>query len=379
MPNKTRIKIKPSFEDLSYPVIIGQDLDQQIGEFIRATTSLKTKIVLVSDKNCSTLFAKALKQTIENDGFCVHLVEIDPGEQSKSFAVLERVIEKILSFEVERNSPIIAIGGGVVGDLAGLVCALVLRGLRLIQVPTSLLAQIDSSIGGKTAINSKFGKNLIGSFYHPEMVFMNTDTLSSLSVRQLKAGYAEAVKYGLIDDADFFEWLEKNYTFVLKHDPVALNFLIKKCVEAKARIVSEDSSEKGRRALLNLGHSFAHALEGANHYQQNLLHGEAVAVGLVLAFQLSYELNLCPQNDLKRVKSHLKKVGLATSIEMVGDYHADDLLQWMKRDKKVRDGKMTLILTRGIGQSFIAPDQVDETRLYRFLQQSCNIHSKKFK
>ncbi len=354
----------------SYQVIIGENLQSSIANFTSSLTPINRKAILITDENCHGLFASSILDALHQQDFNICTIKIAPGEQSKSFLILEHALETILAFGIERKTPIIALGGGVVGDLAGLVAALAMRGVPVLQVPTTLLAQIDSSVGGKTAINSKSGKNLIGSFYQPKQVFADLTTLRSLPLRELKAGYAEALKTALIDDLEFFEWLESNHTRIINYELDALGFLIDRCVRSKARIVASDTREKGQRALLNFGHSFAHAFEGINQYTTSLLHGEAVAVGMVLAFQLSEQLGLCPAHDSMRVRSHLEKAGLPSTITEIGKYNPDILMEWMLRDKKIQDGKIVLILTRGIGQSFIATNEVHQDTLYAFLKEA---------
>jgi 3-dehydroquinate synthase len=259
---------------------------------------------------------------------------------------------------LERSSLLVAFGGGVIGDLAGFAASILLRGLDFIQIPTSLLAQVDSSVGGKTGINTPHGKNLVGSFHQPRLVLADTGVLRTLPKRELLAGYAEVVKYGLIDDPDFFQWLEDHGLAIVEGDPAARRHAILTSCAAKAAIVAEDERESGRRALLNLGHTFGHALEAELGYDQRLLHGEAVAIGLVLAFELSTALGLCPAADTAAVRRHLAAVGLPTDLEAVPGvvWSVEALIEHMRRDKKVRDGRVSFVLVRGIGKAFMAGD-----------------------
>jgi 3-dehydroquinate synthase len=269
---------------------------------------------------------------------------------------LQELTEKLLAAHIERGTTIIALGGGVVGDIAGFAAAITLRGLPFVQIPTTLLAQVDSSVGGKTGINTHVGKNLIGAFHQPRRVLIDIATLETLPRRQLLAGYAEVVKYGLIGDAEFFAWLEDNAARLLNGDAAARRHAVLTCCAAKAAIVAADEREAGQRALLNLGHTFAHALEAQTGYSEALLHGEAVAVGLVLAFHLSARLDLCSAGDAERVHRHLAAAGLPADMRKLADasWSADDLVAHMERDKKVKDGKLTVVLAHGIGQSFIS-------------------------
>ncbi|MEH6727168.1 MAG: 3-dehydroquinate synthase, partial [Hyphomicrobiales bacterium] len=298
--------------------------------------------------------------------------EIAAGESSKCLAVFETLVEDVVGARLERGDVLIALGGGVVGDLTGYVAASVRRGIGFVQVPTSLLAQVDSSVGGKTGINSAHGKNLIGAFYQPGLVLADTDTLSTLSPRELRAGYAEVAKYGLIDDPDFFAWLEQNHAAMLTQGDVSARIhAIARSCRAKARIVSEDEQEHGKRALLNLGHTFGHALEGATGYSDRLVHGEGVAIGMVLAHQFSAYMNLCSPDDGARVRAHLQAVGLPTSVgDIAGDaLDTATLLRFIGQDKKVQRGTLTFILTRGIGEAFVSND-VPSSAVEEFLRQT---------
>src|SRR6185437_2342649 len=293
---------------------------------------------------------------------------VPAGESSKSIAMFERVCDALIAARIERGDVVVALGGGVVGDLGGFCAAAVRRGLDYVQVPTTLLAQVDSSVGGKTAINSRHGKNLIGAFYQPILVVADSQLLDSLPARQFRAGYAEVAKYGLLGDAGFFAWLEANADDVFAGRAAAREHAIATSCRMKAEIVARDERETGDRALLNLGHTFGHAFEAAAGFSDRLLHGEAVALGMSLAFDFSAARGLLPRADGARVKHHLGKVGLPTHISDVpgGVPGVDVLMDLMAQDKKVRRGRLTFILVRGIGQAFVVPD-VDATEVRAFL------------
>ena len=297
-------------------------------------------------------------------------IVLPAGEETKGWRHLEDLLDQLLESRIERRTCLVALGGGVIGDLVGFAAAIALRGIDFVQVPTTLLAQVDSSVGGKTGINSRWGKNLIGSFHQPRMVLSDTDVLSTLPRRALLAGYAEVVKHGLITDADFFTWLEGRGMALIGGDQDAQRDAVIKSCQIKADVVARDEQEAGARALLNLGHTFGHALEAEVGYGDTLLHGEAVAIGLVLAFDLSVQLGLCPPQAAARVRRHLASVGLPTGLDAVSarPWSVGALLDHMARDKKVRDGKLTFVLARDIGQAFLTQevglDQV-ETLLSR--------------
>jgi 3-dehydroquinate synthase len=292
---------------------------------------------------------------------------VPPGEASKSWRVLEHVCDRLLEARIERNDVVIALGGGVIGDLAGFAAAILRRGLDVVQVPTTLLAQIDSSVGGKTAINSNRGKNLIGAFHQPILVIADTALLDTLPAREFRAGYAEMAKFGLLGDAGFFAWLEANWQDVFAGGAAREHAIAVAC-RGKAGIVARDERETGERALLNLGHTFGHAFEAAAGFSDKLLHGEAVALGIVCAFEFSTRLGLMPGNDAGRVAHHLAAVGLPTRIRDVPELRtdADALMKLIAQDKKVQRGKLTFILVRGIGQAFVARD-VDPAQVRAFL------------
>ena len=341
----------------SYDIIVGSGVLADAGDHIAPLLG-RRQTILVSDHNVAPLYQDRVVESLGRHGVACDCITLPAGEGSKSFSQLEELLERLLADGVERSTVILALGGGVIGDLAGFAASVLLRGVAVIQLPTSLLAQIDSSVGGKTGINSRHGKNLIGSFHQPRLVLADTAALDSLAPRQLAAGYAEMVKYGLIDDEDFFAWLEANGADVLAGDVAARRYAIAHCCRAKARIVAEDERENGRRALLNLGHTFAHALETECGYGEALLHGEAVAIGMVLAFRLSHRLGLCAEADGERVSSHLAALGLATGAAQLppAARRTEALIRHMSHDKKMQDGRLRMILARGIGAAFIAED-----------------------
>ena len=341
----------------SYNIVIGAALLGRAGEFVAPLLS-RPRLVVVSDEIVAQHHLPAFERGIEGDGIEHENIVLPAGEASKSFETLERLLDDLLARKVERQDMIVALGGGVIGDLVGFAAAILRRGIDFIQIPTTLLAQVDSSVGGKTAINTRHGKNLVGAFHQPRLVLADIDTLATLPVREMRAGYAEVVKYGLLGDADFFAWLEANGEKLLAGDGEALSHAVAECCRAKAEIVAEDEREQGRRALLNLGHTFAHALEAEAGYGASLLHGEAVAIGMVQAFELSARLGLCPEEDVVRVRDHLGAVGLPRNPREAGIDHAerDALLGHIGQDKKVRHGQPAYVLVRGIGSAFVSRD-----------------------
>jgi 3-dehydroquinate synthase len=341
----------------SYPILIGDGL---LGEIGRHVTPLlkRPRTMIVTDEHVAPPYLNAVSAALAAEGVAVSSLVLPAGESSKSWAGLARLTEWLIGEGVERSDHVVALGGGVIGDLVGFACSIVKRGCAFVQVPTTLLAQVDSSVGGKTAINVAAGKNLIGAFHQPALVVIDPTTLATLPRRELGAGYAEVVKYGLIDDADFFAWCEANGAALLAGDGDARHKAIAHSVAAKARIVAADEREtQDIRALLNLGHSFGHALEAETGYSDRLLHGEAVAAGMVLAHQFSAANGLCPPEDAARVRDHLASVDLPHSLaSAVINSGGAALAAHMAHDKKVRGGKLPLILTRGIGQSFVTED-----------------------
>ncbi len=350
----------------SYDIIIGRGQLALLGQRLVALRP-GCKAAIVSDETVVRHHLAATENALATSGIATTTVTVPPGEGSKSFAKLETVCEALISARVERADVVVALGGGVIGDLAGLAAALVRRGLDYVQVPTTLLAQVDSSVGGKTAIDSAHGKNLIGAFHQPVLVVADTALLDTLPLRQFRAGYAEIVKYGLIGDAAFFAWLEANWRELFAGGAAREHAIAVSC-RMKAAIVARDERETGERALLNLGHTFGHALEAAAGFSDRLLHGEAIALGMALAFAFSAQRGLLPPSEAERVERHLAGVGLPVRVASVpgGLPDADRLMELIAQDKKVKRGKLTFILARGIGASFIAPD-VDATEVRAFL------------
>ena len=351
----------------SYDIVIGADLLRGIGAQLAALAP-GVRALIATDANVARHHLAAVQDGLSEAGLDHATCTIAPGEGSKSWQGIETVAGAILDARLERGDMVIALGGGVIGDLAGFAAAIVRRGMRFVQVPTTLLAQVDSSVGGKTGINTRHGKNLVGAFHQPTLVLTDTRTLATLPDRELRAGYAEVVKYGLIDDPAFFEWLEVNGQALLAGSDALRTEAIARSCAAKARVVAADEREGGCRALLNLGHTFGHALEVLNNYDPaKLVHGEGVAIGMVLAHRFSRFLGHCAGQDVERVVRHLDAVGLPTDMRAVPDFQptVDDLVTAMKQDKKVSRGALTFILTRGIGQSFIARNvPEDEVRAF---------------
>jgi 3-dehydroquinate synthase len=341
----------------SYDVAIGPGLTAEAGARIAALFPGRNAVV-VTDANVVGHHLPALRTSLTKAGIDAAEVVVPPGEGSKSFDRLQIVVEAILETRRERNDVVVALGGGVIGDLAGFAAAITRRGMRLIQVPTTLLAQVDSSVGGKTGINARHGKNLVGAFMQPALVLADTDTLDTLPKREFRAGYAEMAKVGLIGDAQFFDWLETNREEVFAGGPARIS-AIAKSVAFKAKTVAADEHETGERALLNLGHTFGHAIEAACGFDPDrLVHGEAVAIGMMMAHDFSVSEGLAPTADAERVRAHLKAAGLPDSVESISGpkLSVDELMSHIAQDKKVKQGKLTFILTRGIGKAFIAND-----------------------
>jgi 3-dehydroquinate synthase len=351
----------------SYDIVIGRGLLASLGSRVAALKP-GAKAAIVTDATVEQLLLAETQSALAAAGIAATHVSVPPGEGSKSIAMFERVCDALIAARIERGDVVVALGGGVVGDLGGFCAAAVRRGLDYVQVPTTLLAQVDSSVGGKTAINSRHGKNLIGAFYQPILVVADSQLLDSLPARQFRAGYAEVAKYGLLGDAGFFAWLEANADDVFAGRAAAREHAIATSCRMKADIVARDERETGDRALLNLGHTFGHAFEAAAGFSDRLLHGEAVALGVSLAFDFSAARGLLPQADAERAKRHLGKVGLPTHISEVpgGVPGIDVLMDLMAQDKKVRRGRLTFILVGGIGQAFVAPD-VDAAEARAFL------------
>ncbi len=348
----------------AYDIEIAPGLLERVGAFL-APMGGRKHICIVTDQNVADLHLEALQAGLAAAGLTSGALALPPGEATKCWAELERTVEWLLAQKVERGDIVVAFGGGVIGDLAGFAAAVLRRGVRFVQIPTSLLAQVDSSVGGKTGINSPMGKNLIGAFHQPSLVLADTALLGTLTPRDFLAGYGEVVKYGLLGDADFFDWLEQNGPALAAGDMDARVQAVTRSCQMKADIVQRDETEQGDRALLNLGHTFCHALEAATGYSDRLLHGEGVAIGCALAFELSARLRLCSQEDPSRVRAHLCAIGMKVDVaDIPGDLpDADALLGLMGQDKKVLDGKLRFILARGIGEAFITSDVPSEAVL----------------
>ncbi|MCP4329186.1 MAG: 3-dehydroquinate synthase [Alphaproteobacteria bacterium] len=338
-----------------YDIVVGAGLIARAGPLLQPVL-VSDRAIVVTDETVGGLYGDALAASLAGAGIDNARIVLPAGEGTKDFVHLEQLIDALLGRRIERTTTLVALGGGVIGDLTGLAASIALRGLPFVQIPTTLLAQVDSSVGGKTGINTSHGKNLVGTFYQPRLVLADTETLDSLPQRELLAGYAEVVKYGLIGDADFFDWLVEHGASITAGDATARRHAITTSCRAKARIVAADEREAGPRALLNFGHTFAHALEAGAGYSGALLHGEAVAIGMVLAFELSARRGLCPPEDVTRVRRHLADMGLPTTPAEHAGGGAAALIDHMRADKKVAGGRVTFVLARGIGQAFLAPD-----------------------
>ena len=350
----------------AYDIVIGRGGLASLGARIKALRP-GAKVAIVTDQTVAKHHLPAAEAALKSAGIESSAIVVPPGEGSKNFATFEKVCEAIIAARIERNDLVVALGGGVIGDLAGFAAASARRGLDFVQVPTTLLSQVDSSVGGKTGINSSHGKNLVGAFHQPILVIADTALLDTLPAREFRAGYAEMAKFGLLGDAAFFTWLEANWQEVFSGGP-AREHAIAVCCRGKAGIVARDERETGERALLNLGHTFGHALEAGAGFSQRLLHGEAVALGCVLAFEFSVAKGLIAARDAARASAHLAAVGLPTQVSQVpgGVPGVDGLMDLIAQDKKVKRGKLTFILVRGIGQAFVEND-VDPAQVRAFL------------
>jgi 3-dehydroquinate synthase len=348
----------------SYDIVIGADLLAQAGHYI-APLLPRPKTVIITDTNVGETHLKTLQTALDGAGIEHASLLVPAGEASKNFAQLEKICDWLLEQKIEREDCIIALGGGVIGDLTGFAAAILRRGTRFLQIPTTLLAQVDSSIGGKTAVNASLGKNLIGAFHQPDFVLADMDVLKTLPPRELRAGYADIVKYGALGDRAFFDWLETNGQKVMALDTKSVAHAVAQSCRAKAAIVARDEREAGERALLNLGHTFGHAFEKLTGYGEALLHGEAVAYGMVLAFAFSAHRGECDPQDATRLQAHLAACGLPASMAQVGNgaFDAQALIEAMGQDKKVKAGKMRFILARGLGDTYIAEDVTPEALL----------------
>ena len=351
----------------SYRIMIGENALSRAGAVMTDLNPAQKKAVIVTENNVEKLYAESLKQSLTAAGVESAFLTLPLGEETKNFYYLEKVVRFCLQEKVERNHAIIALGGGVIGDLVGFAASTVRRGCRFIQIPTTLLAQTDSSVGGKTAINAPEGKNLIGAFYQPAAVLADTACLQSLPQRDYAAGFAEVIKYALLGDAEFFTFLSRNIAAFHARDPAFLTEIVTKCVQMKADIVARDETERGERALLNLGHTFGHAYEAETGYSHKLLHGEAVAIGCVNAFDYSASHGLCSKEDAVKARDLFSEAGLPVSIKAyIPDFSPDKIVAHMFQDKKTADGKLTFILARKIGEAFIQKD-VSAEKIAEFL------------
>ena len=365
--NKLRINLKEN----SYDIIIEHGLLSELGALISKKFG-KPKTFIVTDSNIAVHWLKQTIESLSAQGMSPKVLEVPVGESTKSFINLEKIIDQLLESKVDRDSVLIALGGGVIGDLAGFAGAVALRGIKVIQVPTTLLSQVDSSVGGKTGVNVRQGKNLVGSFHQPSLVAIDTQVLQTLPSRQLFAGYAEVLKYGLIKDQSFFDWLELNGKKVLEGDKIAQQFAIFTSCRIKAEIVEADEKEKNLRAILNFGHTFGHALEAEAGYDGNLLHGEAVSIGMVLAIELSKSLGYLSGQDAGRAVEYIRNIGLPTninSIEGSTSWHPDGIIQHMQHDKKVSNGQLRFVLIKGIGEALLTAD-VERNDIYSVIEKS---------
>ena len=373
-PIKTNnpVTVGVALGDRAYDIVIGRDVLPSLGHRIAALRP-GARVAIVTDRTVAKHWLGKTEAALADAGIVSSRIVVGEGEASKSYAVLQEVSEGLIAAKIERNDLVIALGGGVIGDLAGFAASIVRRGVDFVQVPTSLLAQGDSSVGGKTGINSPHGKNLVGAFHQPVLVIADTAVLDTLSPRQFRAGYAEVAKYGVLGDAELFDWLEAHHGKIFSGD-VAREQAIAASCRAKAEIVARDERETGDRALLNLGHTFGHALEAATGFSDRLFHGEGVAVGMVLAAEFSARLNMIPVPDAARVQRHLASVGLPTRLQDIAGFQqegladADTLMALMAQDKKVKRGRLTFILLEQIGKAVIVND-VDPSAVRAFLQE----------
>ncbi len=363
--------VKIDLPGREYEILIGGGLLEDAGRLIAQRLG-EGKCGIVSDENVARHHLDTLEASLRAECRLKGSIVLRPGESTKRFGELERLSEGLLDMGLERGDMVVAFGGGVIGDLAGFAASILRRGVRHVQIPTSLLAQVDSSVGGKTGINTRHGKNLIGTFHQPSLVIADSDVLKTLPEREMRAGYAEVAKYGLLGDAEFFRWLEEHRSGVFAHDRDVLMRAVETSVRAKADIIIADEKEAGLRSLLNLGHTFGHALEAATGYSDRLLHGEGVSIGMVLAFELSQRLGLCEEGTARRVAEHLAATGLPTRISDIpgATPEAAELVGHMAHDKKVRQGRVTFVLARGIGEAFLTQN-VDLLHVRELLDEMC--------
>ena len=354
------VLVEVGLGDRAYDIFIGRDILGSLGARVAALRP-GARTAIVTDRSVAKHWLEKAEAALSQAGVATSHIIVEEGEGSKSYATLAQISEALIAARIERNDLVVALGGGVVGDLAGFAAAILRRGVDFVQVPTTLLAQVDSSVGGKTGINSPQGKNLIGAFHQPVLVIADTAVLDTLPARQFRAGYAEVAKYGVLGDAAFFGWLEANHADILKGGAAREHAIATSC-RAKAAIVARDERETGDRALLNLGHTFGHALEAATGFSDRLLHGEGVAIGMVLAAEFSASLGMIGQSDAARIERHLAEAGLPTHLQDIAGFaqeglaDADALMALMAQDKKVRRGKLTFILLEAIGRAVIAKD-----------------------
>ncbi|KRQ13251.1 3-dehydroquinate synthase [Bradyrhizobium sp. DASA03076] len=365
------VHVDVALGDRAYDIVIGRGVLASLGERVAALRP-GVRTAIVTDRTVAKYWLEPAEASLAASGIPTARVVVEEGEISKTYAGLEKVSEALIAAKIERNDLVIALGGGVVGDLAGFAAAILRRGVDFVQVPTSLLAQVDSSVGGKTGINSPQGKNLLGAFHQPVLVIADTAVLDTLSPRQFRAGYAEVAKYGVLGDEAFFTWLEKNHSDIFKGGSAREHAIATSC-RAKAGVVSRDERETGERALLNLGHTFGHALEAATGFSDRLFHGEGVAIGMTLAAQFSAKLGMIAEADAMRVERHLIAAGLPTRLQDIAGFaqeglaDADALMALMAQDKKVKRGKLTFILLEAVGRAVIAKD-VEPTPVRDFLK-----------
>jgi len=341
----------------SYDIFVGDGAISHAGSLIKDILRAP-RAIIVTDENVAPNWLEPLKTSLNNAGIETREIILPPGEYTKSMDHLEQLLDNLLENNIDRKTTLVALGGGVVGDLTGFAAAVVMRGVDFVQVPTTLLSQVDSSVGGKTGIDTRFGKNLIGAFHQPRAVITDTSTLDTLPMRERLCGYAEVIKYGVINDREFYDWLIENGQKVLDGNPAARREAVLRSCTNKAEIVAADEREQGLRALLNLGHTFGHALEAQIGFEDKLKHGEAVAIGMIMALELSVRLAMASEADRDSLTEHLQTVGLPVDLKGLagGNWTADALLDHMGRDKKTQDGKLTFILARAIGNSFVAND-----------------------
>jgi 3-dehydroquinate synthase len=366
------ITVGVALGERAYDIVIGRDVLQSLGARVAALRP-GARTAVVTDRNVAKHWLEKTEASLSQAGIATSRIIVDEGEASKTYAGLEQVSEALISAKIERNDLVVALGGGVIGDLAGFAAAILRRGVDLVQIPTSLLAQVDSSVGGKTGINSPQGKNLLGAFHQPLLVVADTAVLDTLPSRQFRAGYAEIAKYGVLGDEAFFAWLEANHADIFAGGATREHAIATSC-RAKAAVVARDERETGERALLNLGHTFGHALEAATGFSERLFHGEGVSVGMVLAAEFSAELGMISETDAARVRRHLAEVGLPTHLQDIAGFaqeglaDADTLMALMAQDKKVKRGRLTFILLAAVGRAVIAAD-VEPPQVRDFLQR----------